>query len=67
MNSSGYAHAHEFRQAVSAFTFLVTVGVVFRQVRLRLCCQTPPNVPVDIWVPAVTVATQMMLLKITLW
>lgn len=48
-------------------TSLVIVCLVFKQVRLRLSRHAPPNVPVDIWIPGVTVATQVMLLKITLW
>ncbi len=52
---------------VCTYTSLIIVGVVYNQVRLRFSSHTPPNVPVDIWVPAVTVSTQVMLLKITLW
>lgn len=59
----GFSTISGTKQVMCVFTSEVTVGVVFRQVRLS---QTPSNVPVDIWVPAVTVATQMMLLKITL-
>lgn len=44
-------------------TSLVAVGLV----QLQVCCGDAADVPVDIWVPAVAVAAQMMLFKITLW
>lgn len=50
---------------VCPYTSLVTTGVVFKQVRLS--GHNPPNIPVNVWVPAITVATQVMLLKVTLW
>lgn len=47
-------------------TSLVAAGLVQlvgRQVRRRGAA----HVPVDIWIPAVAIAAQMMLFKITLW
>lgn len=52
---------------VCAFTSLVVGGVVPRLVGRRLPGRTPPDVPVDVRVPAVAVAAQVVLLKVTLW
>lgn len=53
-------------KCVFALTSLVAAGLVQlvgRQVRRRGAA----HVPVDIWIPAVAIAAQMMLFKITLW
>lgn len=52
---------------VCAFTSLVVDGVVPQLIGHRLSGRTPPDVPVDVWVPAVAVAAQVVLLKVTLW
>lgn len=63
-----YVCTYECRYvSVLTYTSLDIVGVVYKQVRLRLSNHTPTNIPVNIWVPAVTVAAQMMFLKITFW
>lgn len=52
---------------VCAFTSLVVDSVVPQQIGCRLSGCTPPDVPVNVWVPAVAVAAQVVLLKVTLW